>query len=65
MDINRTMEDAILHHNGHKYIKTMHEVWKKKMLTDKKKLIFKLKLIKKREQNLKIKGKHKKIKVTL
>ena len=45
MNINRTKNDAILHYNGHKYIKAMHEAWKSKMLKDKKKLIFKLKLV--------------------
>lgn len=45
MNINRTMNDALSHYNGRKYIKAMHEAWKSKMLKDKKKLLFKLKLV--------------------
>ena len=36
----------------------MFEVWRKKMLKDKKKLILKLKIAKKFERNQKVKGKH-------
>ena len=45
MNINRTKNDALSHYNGRKYIKAMHEAWKSKMLKDKKKLLFKLKLV--------------------
>ena len=65
MNINRTKNDAILHYNGHKYIKAMHEAWKSKMLKDKKKLIFKLKLVQRKLKKMKIKGKHKNINDTM
>jgi hypothetical protein len=61
MNINRTMNDCILHYNGHKYIKAMHEAWKSKMLKDKKKLLFKLKLVQRKLKKMKIKGKHRHI----
>lgn len=65
MNINRTANDAILHYNGHKYLKAMYESWRSAMLKDKKKLMFKLKLIQRKLKNLKIKGKHKNINDTV
>jgi len=65
MNINRTMNDAILHYNGHKFLKAMHESWRSAMIKDKKKLMFKLKLVQRKLLKKKIKGKHRHIHHTL
>ena len=52
-----------MHYNGKAFLKTMFEVWRKKMLQGKKKLLFKLRLQKRKERNMKIKAKHRNLNV--
>ena len=57
-EMNKTKEDVLKHYNGKSYIKVMYNAWKRRMLRTKKYLIFKLNLIKRNDQNLKIKARH-------
>ena len=61
--LNKKHDDLILHYNGKAFLKTMYEVWRKKMLAAKKKLLFKLRLKKRMEAGKKIKFKHRHLNV--
>jgi hypothetical protein len=56
--INKNKEELLNHYNGRTFCKKMYETWKKKMFKARRKLYFKLSLIKKKSNQKKIKPKH-------